>query len=234
MESCSQFGEDKIIFEYFNSMSIKKGYFLEIGANHPTMFSQTWLLEKNGWSGILIEPLPYLAELLKEQRKNSIVFESAVSSSDKIGHAYLLIKDDPAESELVFDMPVDDNSYKIVQVRTLNEILIEAECDRVDFLSIDIEGMEIEALQEFDFQKFHPKMILIEDHCHNLKKHRFLKAKGYKIVNRCGCNNWYIPKHMSYSGKKTVSKYEIIRKLYLGLPFRIIKQWKKAKKGSSY
>jgi FkbM family methyltransferase len=230
MESYSQFGEDRIIFDYFSSISITKGFFLEIGANHPTKLSQTWLLEKNGWIGILIEPLPHLAALLKEQRKNSLVFESAVSSSDKTGHTYLLIKDDPSESELVFDKPADDNSYKIVQVRTLNDILIEAECNRIDFLSIDIEGMEIPALQAFDFQKYRPKMILIEDHCHNLKKHRFLKAKGYKIVNRCGCNNWYIPKQMRYSGEKTVSRYEIIRKIYLGLPFRMIKQWLKAKR----
>jgi FkbM family methyltransferase len=231
MESYSQFGEDRIIFEYFSSLPITNGFFLEIGANHPTKLSQTWLLETNGWHGILIEPLPHLAALLKEHRKNSLVFESAVSSSDKTGSAYLLVKDDPAESELVFDKPSDGNTYQIVHVRTLNDILIEADCNRIDFLSIDIEGMEIPALQAFDFQKYRPKMILIEDHCHNLKKHGFLKSKGYKIVNRCGCNNWYIPKQMRYSGEKTVSQYELIRKMYLGLPFRMIKQWVKAKRG---
>lgn len=230
MESYSQFGEDRIILDYFLSMSITKGFFLEIGANHPTKLSQTWLLEQYGWNGILIEPMPHLADLLRKQRRNSLVFESAVSSSDKTGYAYLLIKKDPAESELVFDKPTEDNVYEIVRVRTVNDILVEAKCDKIDFLSIDIEGMEIAALQSFNFEKYQPSLIVIEDHCHNLKKHKFLKSKDYRIINRCGCNNWYIQRQMLYSGKRTVSKYEIIRKLYLGLPFRMIKQWFKYKR----
>lgn len=229
MNSYSQFGEDKIVFAYFCSLSIRNGCFLEIGANHPTQLSQTWLLEQNGWSGILIEPLPHLATLLAQQRKNSRVFEAAVSSADKTGHSYLIVKESDAESILVFDEPDNTCSYKLVQVRTINDILTEAGCTQVDFLSIDIEGMEIPALQDFDFEKYRPKMVLIEDHCHDLKKHRFLQSKGYKIVNRCGCNNWYIPEKMKYTGERTVSGYEMIRKLYLGLPFRMIKQRLKAR-----
>jgi FkbM family methyltransferase len=229
MNSYSQFGEDKIVFEFFRSLSITHGFFLEIGANHPTALSQTWLLEENGWSGILIEPLPHLAKLLAQERKNSRVFEAAVSSSDKTGSSFLIVKDSDAESVLVFDEPTDTKCYEIVRVRTINDILAEAGCTRIDFMSIDIEGMEIPALQDFDFERYQPKMILIEDHCHDLTKHRFMQSKGYKIVNRCGCNNWYIPEKMDYTGETTSSRYEMVRKLYLGLPFRMIKQRLKAR-----
>jgi FkbM family methyltransferase len=224
MESHSQFGEDKLVIEYFCSLGITEGFFLEIGANHPTKLSQTWLLEKSGWHGILIEPLPHCAVLLRAERPGSRIFEAAVSSADKTGRAYLLIEDDDAESALVFDEPRDGRPYATVAVRTLDDILAEAEYPRIDFLSIDIEGAELPALQSFDFNKYRPRMILIEDHCKNLAKHRFLKSKGYKIVNRCGCNNWYVPKEVAYSGPRTTSRMEILRKLYLGLPFRMARQ----------
>jgi FkbM family methyltransferase len=230
MESCSQFGEDKLILKYFCSLGITEGVFLEIGANHPTKLSQTWLLEKSGWHGILIEPLPHLAALLRSERPGSRVFEAAVSSADRTGHAYLLIEDDDAESVLVFDEPRDGRPYATVAVRTLDDILAEAGYPRIDFLSIDIEGAELPALQSFDFHKYRPRMILIEDHCKNLAKHRFLKSKGYKIVNRCGCNNWYVPKEMAYSGPRTTSRVEILRKVYLGLPFRMARQWFKSRR----
>jgi FkbM family methyltransferase len=233
MESFSQFGEDKLILEWFCSLGITQGVFLEIGANHPTKLSQTWLMEKSGWHGILIEPLPKLAALLRAERPGSRVFEAAVSSVDRKGQAYLLIEDDDAESALVFEQPRDGRLHATVAVRTLDDILMEAECPRIDFLSIDIEGAELPALQSFDFHKFRPRMILIEDHCQNLAKHRFLKAKGYKIVNRCGCNNWYAPKEVTYSGPTTTSRLEILRKVYLGLPFRMTRQWFKSRRQTS-
>jgi len=170
-----------------------------------------------------------LAEMLAQKRKNSLVFEAAVSSQDKTGHSFLIVKDHDAESVLVFDKPTNNHPYKLVRVRTINDILAEAGCTHVDFLSIDIEGMEIPALQDFDFAKYRPKLILIEDHCHDLKKHKFLQSKGYKVVNRCGCNNWYIPQEARYTGRRTISRYELARKIYLGLPFRMIKQRMKSK-----
>ncbi|MDP4126712.1 MAG: FkbM family methyltransferase [Bacillota bacterium] len=202
---------------------------MEIGAHHPTSLSQTWLLEKNRWKGVLIEPLPHLADKLRKKRKNSIVFECAVSEPGKTGDAYILINEKDALSEVIFEKP-KTGKYKEIKVRTINEILSEAKCKYIDFLSIDIEGMEIPALTGFDFLKYKPKLIIIEDHCANLVKHRFLKEKGYKIVNRSGCNNWYIPKGLRYTGKRMVSRLELIRKLYLELPFRIIRQNIKSKK----
>jgi len=221
--SFSQFGEDRILLEYFESIGISRGIFLEIGANHPTQLSQTWLLEQNGWTGFLIEPLPEMAAMLTKQRPNSKVFESAVSSAEKRGQAYLIVKEDQAESELVFDRPTNDCAFQPVPVRTIDDVLSEAGCQRIDFLSIDIEGMEIPALTAFDFDRYRPALILIEDHCQDLTKHRFLTSKGYKVVNRCGCNNWYILRNVRYSGKRTISRYELYRKLFLGLPFRILR-----------
>ena len=227
IETYSQFGEDRIIFDFFQRKM--DGYFVEIGAHHPYALSQTWLLEKSGWRGILIEPIPHLAKELREKRKNSKVFECGVSSPDKTGTGFVVMKEPLAESEVVFDKP-STRDFRTIRIRSLNDIFQEEECSGIDFLSIDVEGMEIPALGGMDFSLYRPKLILIEDHCNNLIKHNFLKSKGYKIVNRCGCNNWYIPKEDRYTGEMTVTKFELIRKLYLGLPFRKFKRKYRSKK----
>ena len=57
------------------------GYFVEVGANHPTEGSQTWHLEQAGWTGVLVEPQPDLAAFLVTSRK-ARVFATACSSPD--------------------------------------------------------------------------------------------------------------------------------------------------------
>ena len=54
--------QDELVWEFFGRR--RAGFFLEVGANHPTQGSQTWLLEQNGWRGILVEPQATLAALL--------------------------------------------------------------------------------------------------------------------------------------------------------------------------
>ena len=62
------------------------GYFVEVGANHPTHGSQTWHLEQAGWTGVLVEPQPDLAAFLVTSRK-ARVFATACSSPDNAGQS---------------------------------------------------------------------------------------------------------------------------------------------------
>ncbi len=76
MKSFSQFGEDALVWERFGRKP--DGFFVEVGANHPTELSNTWFLEQRGWSGILIEPLTEKCALLREARKASQAFQVAI------------------------------------------------------------------------------------------------------------------------------------------------------------
>src|SRR3972149_9937662 len=63
--------EHSLIEEFFGKK--RNGYYVEVGANHPRSGSQTWHLEELGWKGLLIEPLPEYCELLKKERKGTVV-----------------------------------------------------------------------------------------------------------------------------------------------------------------
>jgi hypothetical protein len=106
-------------------------------------------------------------------------------------------------------------------VRTLDDILIEARAPaRFELLSIDVEGHELEVLSGFDFARWRPRLILLEDHVGNLKKHRFLRAAGYRLIRRFENNGWYVPRDATI-GVAPRERWDIVRKYYLGLPFRI-------------
>jgi len=217
MHSYSQFGEDKIIYNHFNK---NIGYFVEVGANDPIAISQTYLFEQNGWLGALIEPLPHLAEHLRKMRPQSQVFECAATSPDKCGESYIYT----GGNDTLASLSEETGGQRfLVKTRTMNDILEEAKLPSIDFLSMDVEGFEMDVFAGLDLQRWAPSLILIEDHVHDLEKHRYLVASNYKLINRLGCNNWYIPKSSIWHGPTHLSHFERIRKFYLGLPFRKLK-----------
>ncbi len=229
-QSFAQYGEDVRVAEFFGRGY--KGVFVEVGANDPIALSQTYLLEQLGWRGVLVEPLPQLARALRENRPASIVVEAAVSAPDQVGMAYMELPDnDPALARLVFENNAQ-KSLPSVPVRALDSILDEAGLTSVDFLSIDIEGNELPALQGLSLGRFRPALIIIEDHVHDLSRHRFLRGKGYRLVDRTGCNGWYLRRDLAWTLRSQSSFLSRLRKYYLALPYRMVRHrlWRHGRK----
>jgi FkbM family methyltransferase len=214
--------EQALVREFFGGET--SGYFVEDGANHPTHGSQTWHLEQIGWTGVLVEPQPDLAAFLVTSRK-ARVFANACSSPDNAGQS-LPLHIDGARSALDRDRmaPGAEAAYVIVvPTRTLDSILEEAGAPvPVDLLSIDVEGHEVEVLRGFDFHRWQPLLILIEDHVNNLQTHRYLKRSGYRLIRRLGHNGWYVPADEPFR-IASADRWEILRKYYLALPFRLVR-----------
>jgi hypothetical protein len=107
-----------------------------------------------------------------------------------------------------------------IETRTLDSILEENNIEvNFDLLSIDVEGHEIELFKGFDIQRWKPKLVLLEDHVTSQDKHKFMITNGYKFLLRTGLNTWYIQNTDGYA-ISLKSKFEFIRKYYLGILFR--------------
>ena len=201
-----------------------KGYFVEVGANEPRARSQTFHLEQAGWSGVLIEPQPALAAQLRAERKAK-VFAVACSSPENAGRTLPLHVAGPLSSLDRARMAPGAAPETIiyVPVRTLDSVLEEAGApEGFDFLSIDVEGHELAVLRGFNIKRWRPRLILLEDHVADLSKHRYLKAAGYRIVRRYENNGWYVARADAAKASLT-DRWEILRKYYLALPFRILR-----------
>jgi FkbM family methyltransferase len=221
--------ETQLIAAFFGG---RRGFFVEVGANEPYVRSQSWHLEKSGWTGILVEPQPDLAHEL-EAKRSAKVFATACSSPDRAGQKLPLHVAGPLSSLNRERMAPGAAPETVIEVpiRTLDNILEEAGAPaKFEFLSIDVEGHELEVLRGFDFARWQPQLILLEDHVGDLSKHRMLKAGGYRIVRRYENNGWYVP--LESSAKcKLADRWEILRKYYLALPARMLRNFSRRLRG---
>ena len=217
--------ETRLKEEYLGA---QKGFFVDVGANDPKAISQTWHLEQSGWTGILIEPQPDLAQQLREQRR-ARVFACACSSPENAGKM-LPFQVSGIHSSLNLDFFVAGmrkSDLIEVPVRTLDDILTEANAPSpIDLMSIDVESHEIEVLNGLTLPRWRPRLILIEDLAFDLRIHKLLQSRGYKWVRRTGLNGWYVPADVAFP-VSVFGRWQFVRKHYLGVPFRLFREAKR-------
>jgi len=210
-----------------------KGYFVEVGANEPQLRSQTWHLEQAGWTGVLIEPQPELANRLRATRR-ARVFGVACSAPEDAGRTLPLHVAGPLSSLDRAQMAPGAAPEAVIEVpvRTLDSVLEEAGApENFDFLSIDVEGHELAVMRGFGIARWRPRLILLEDHVADLSRHRYLNAAGYRIVRRYDSNGWYVPKESAQQPRWT-ERWQILRKYYLALPFRKLRNASRRRRGT--
>lgn len=213
--------EQRLVREFLEFLTAgAPGFFVDVGANHPYRGSQTWHLERRGWRGILVEPLPENADRLREAR-TATVFAVACSSPENAGQVLPFYAAGELSGLKREQMaPWAEPQVINVPIRTLDSLLEEAEAPQpLDFLSVDVEGHEIEVLRGFDFARWAPRLILMEDHIANLNRHRFMKANGYRLVRRTELNGWYVPASAPIRFGLG-DNIHVLRKYFLGLHLR--------------
>lgn len=196
----SQFGEDKILHEIFQK---KNGVCVEVGANNGVDDSNSYFFEQLGWTCVLIEPNPMLCHEIRKVR-NARLYECAASS--EFGSATLYIAEGAERAHGVSTIssnPEIHNQIKSygfserpiqVKTRTLDDLLLESNlAGSIDFVSIDVEGHELQVLEGFSIESWKPSVFVIEDNSNheNDEVRKYLKKYGYEVFKRTGVNDWY-------------------------------------------
>lgn len=172
--SKSQLFQD--LFVLFNLNERRSGKFLEFGATDGVSLSNTYLLENNyDWVGVLAEPSPQWQKQLKNNRPNcKIINECIYSESGKdldffVSDAGVLSTIEEYKNSDMHSMPdnsrlrnLEGYSTKVKSI-SLNDVFIKYfDSLPIDYMSVDTEGSELEILENFDFQKFAPKIVTVE------------------------------------------------------------------------
>lgn len=165
--SYSQCGEDLLIaFALDLIYGSRPKKYLDVGANHPFHLSNTALLYAKGGSGVLVEPDPYFANLLRKKRPRDKVLQSGVHfSGEKTAEFFIL--DSPTlntfsrqEMERYVSMGHALNKTLSVELRNINDILAEA--GTVDLMNLDIEGLDQTILEMINWKTYRPACICVE------------------------------------------------------------------------
>lgn len=195
----SQFAEEWIVRDFFGGE--RGGVFVDVGANDYRRFSNTFYLETElGWSGIAIEPQTQFAEGYRRHRPRTTFVPLFVSDvSNREATLYVSANDLVASSSRQFTESFGDASTPTrVTTTTLDDILIRLGISRVDFLTIDIELAEPQALAGFSISRFRPRLVCIEAHPPVRQQILdYFARHGYVLLGKYwradGENFWFAP-----------------------------------------
>ena len=167
--SYSQSGEDAIVQFIFNELNIIHPTYIDIGAHHPYNISNTASLYLSGSCGINVEPNPELYKLFLNERKRDININKGVSS--KIEELDYYSMSDPGLNTFSKDDAeyfVEKYGKKILDITrnktTTIDSIIQNHCNGIfpDFLSLDVEGLDLSLLKSIDYDKSSPIVICVE------------------------------------------------------------------------
>jgi FkbM family methyltransferase len=190
----AQEGEDIILSRL---MDKEKGFFIDIGAHHPFRFSNTYLFYKKGWRGINFDPLPGSKRLFNLVRRRDINIQCGVAKESGMLTYYCFNEPalntfDKEEAKFKNDLPDYFIQETIdIPVEPLWKILDGLSLPpRIDFMSVDVEGMEMDVLMSNNWDRYRPEFLVVEQlrlDVQGVMKtdvYRFLQSVDYKLVSR--------------------------------------------------
>jgi FkbM family methyltransferase len=200
LHSYSQDGEDMLLRPLLLASTPNydeyKGFYIDIGAHHPFRYSNTMHFYEQGWRGINIEPTPAANELFNQYRNRDINLNIGIGGKRDKKTLYCY-----SESSLnSFEKHVAENTNETYDVvgtveveiyplaQTLEEHLPAD--TTIDFMSIDVAGLDLDLLNSNNWDKYRPRFVLVEDVDSNFSKldasevYRFLADHNYEIAGK--------------------------------------------------
>jgi FkbM family methyltransferase len=200
--SYAQNCEDILIDRLFRG---EFGTFMDIGACHPILDSNTWFFYERGWRGVNLEPSSSSFQRFLEQRPEDLNLNLAASDFD--GELTLYEVHDHVingTSTLVAEIAQDylrrglQVVEKRVPVRTVRGLVREHDIAPPDFLSIDVESHESQVIRSIDLEHWRPKLIVVEatvpgsSEPNHQAWEPMLLENGYDFVAFNGLNRFYL------------------------------------------
>ncbi|HSH04651.1 MAG TPA: FkbM family methyltransferase [Anaerolineae bacterium] len=184
----SQFGEDAFLQAYFvrkqwlrmgkpstrfsRTRQIPPGFFVDVGAYSPKLFSNTYWFYKRGWRGINIDPTPGSMRAFRLIRPRDINLELAIAAEDgelkfqNWGPSSVMNTAATDALDVRSDLQGHGGELITVPARRLDSLFAEylPPNQHIDFMSVDVEGFELDVLSSNNWEKYRPELIMVEQY----------------------------------------------------------------------
>jgi FkbM family methyltransferase len=195
---------DKVIYEsYF--LDIRDGIFMECGAYDGVLHSSCKFFEESlGWTGINVEPVPFLFKRLDKNRPNCINVNAALS--DKAGQVEFSHVIHPKRGREFGNGSIQHTAHHLARLKqigctfktykvrttTFANIVKRHKIERIDLFVLDVEGHELQALRGMRDTAVRPKVMCVE---HVMQKNQIdatMRSMNYKLDKRVRANSYYL------------------------------------------
>lgn len=205
--SFGQYGEDMLLVFLFSSLvgDIDKyaGFYVDLGAHHPFLHSNTALLNMLNWRGVNVDACADSIQLFRRHRPNDINVVAGVSDKNETQTFYFLEGGGMNTFDLLhLTESAKKRIYKteVIECQAVNELLrihVPPQ-QQIDYLNIDLEGFDEKVLQAIDFQQYRPSVISIELlgwgvlRENHISVIQYLNSLEYELFSRCGITSIFI------------------------------------------
>jgi len=217
-DSYGSYGEDALLNGVMQHLSwvmntnlFDKKTYLDVGAFHPVMYSNTFFLHRRGWTGTLVDPNPHYNQVIKETRPNDLLLNYAVEVESGEKEFYVFADYDSSNTtsleyaeRKVKSQRTDIAVVKTVQAKTIDEIVnmhISYFKEIPFFMSIDIEGKDLDVISTYSSSVKIP-FIMIEDISNSIFSdspiRKALEGKGYLPIATTVLTTLYVDSESKY------------------------------------
>ena len=172
-------GVDKLVEQYLPDI----GYACDVGANDGKFFSNSLHYEQCGWTVLCIEPNPLLEAAGRAERK---LWRTVAAGSKNGEMQFTACGEFPYASDSGMRPDLGGQKFT-VKVKTLDDLIEEAGFPRLDYLTLDCEGWEDEAMAGFTIERWKPRIIVREDWTGNGPE-----IPGYTWLTKLEFDNVYL------------------------------------------
>jgi FkbM family methyltransferase len=198
--SYSQHGEDAFIVEFLSQYDLKNSIYIDVGANHPSDISNSYLLYRKGYRGIIVEPNQEFIRLFRRFRPGDIALPIGCGNANTV-LPFHISKTPVLSSFMEASMEARDAKLHktiYIPVMRLDDAIRDMKFDFVSLLSIDVEGLNYEVM-EGAMETINKSLLLCLEYDTDEDRERFcqLLGKNFELKREMGCNLIFVNKTLS-------------------------------------